>query len=94
MTWERRNQELNMTHTLTCQPVVGRDAYIISDTGRIADVNPFTPDCKGPVSSWQKQLSPQGESRRVLYSSLSLATINQPGRQLVKMERSSLLTLL
>ena len=25
-------------------PVVGRNAYIISDTGRIADVNPFTPD--------------------------------------------------
>jgi hypothetical protein len=25
-------------------PVVGRHAYIISDTGRIADVNPFTPD--------------------------------------------------
>ena len=25
-------------------PVVGRNAYIMSDTGRIADVNPFTPD--------------------------------------------------
>ena len=25
-------------------PVVGRHAYIISDTGRMADVNPFTPD--------------------------------------------------
>jgi hypothetical protein len=25
-------------------PVVGRNAYIISDTGRLADVNPFTPD--------------------------------------------------
>ncbi len=25
-------------------PVVGRHAYIISDTGRIADVNAFTPD--------------------------------------------------
>jgi hypothetical protein len=25
-------------------PVVGRNAYIISDTGRIAGVNPFTPD--------------------------------------------------
>jgi hypothetical protein len=25
-------------------PVVGRNAYIISDTGRVADVNPFTPD--------------------------------------------------
>ena len=25
-------------------PVVGRNAYIISDTGKIADVNPFTPD--------------------------------------------------
>jgi hypothetical protein len=25
-------------------PVVGRHAFIISDTGRIADVNPFTPD--------------------------------------------------
>ena len=25
-------------------PVVGRHAYIISDTGRIADVNPLTPD--------------------------------------------------
>ena len=25
-------------------PVVGRNTYIISDTGRIADVNPFTPD--------------------------------------------------
>jgi len=25
-------------------PVVGQNAYIISDTGRIADVNPFTPD--------------------------------------------------
>jgi hypothetical protein len=25
-------------------PVVGRNAYIISDTGRIADVNAFTPD--------------------------------------------------
>ena len=25
-------------------PVVGRNAYIISDTGRIANVNPFTPD--------------------------------------------------
>ncbi len=25
-------------------PVVGRNAYVISDTGRIADVNPFTPD--------------------------------------------------
>jgi hypothetical protein len=24
-------------------PVVGRNAYIISDTGRVADVNPFTP---------------------------------------------------
>jgi hypothetical protein len=27
-------------------PVVGRHAYVISDTGRIADVNPFTPDYK------------------------------------------------
>jgi hypothetical protein len=25
--------------------VVGRNAYIISDTGRVADVNAFTPDC-------------------------------------------------
>ena len=25
-------------------PVVGRHAYVISDTGRVADVNPFTPD--------------------------------------------------
>jgi hypothetical protein len=25
-------------------PVVGRHAYIISDTGRVADVSPFTPD--------------------------------------------------
>jgi hypothetical protein len=25
-------------------PVVGRHAYVISDTGQIADVNPFTPD--------------------------------------------------
>jgi hypothetical protein len=25
-------------------PVVGRHAYVMSDTGRIADVNPFTPD--------------------------------------------------
>jgi hypothetical protein len=25
-------------------PVVGRNAYIISDTGRVAEVNPFTPD--------------------------------------------------
>jgi hypothetical protein len=25
-------------------PVVGKNAYIISDTGRIAEVNPFTPD--------------------------------------------------
>jgi hypothetical protein len=25
-------------------PVVGRHAYILLDTGRIADVNPFTPD--------------------------------------------------
>ncbi len=25
-------------------PVVGRHAYIISDTGRMADVSPFTPD--------------------------------------------------
>jgi hypothetical protein len=25
-------------------PVVGRNAYNISDTGRVADVNPFTPD--------------------------------------------------
>ena len=25
-------------------PVVGNDVYIISDTGRIAEVNPFTPD--------------------------------------------------
>jgi hypothetical protein len=25
-------------------PVVGKNAYIISDTGRVADVNPFTPD--------------------------------------------------
>jgi hypothetical protein len=25
-------------------PVVGKHAYIIADTGRIADVNPFTPD--------------------------------------------------
>jgi hypothetical protein len=25
-------------------PVVGRNAYIISDTGRVADVSPFTPD--------------------------------------------------
>ena len=25
-------------------PVVGRSAYIISDMGRVADVNPFTPD--------------------------------------------------
>ena len=25
-------------------PVVGRHAYVISDTGRIADVSPFTPD--------------------------------------------------
>ena len=43
MTW-KRNQEPNLTLMLTCQPVVGRNAYIISDTGRIADVNPFTPD--------------------------------------------------
>ena len=27
-------------------PVVGRHAYIISDTGRVADVSPFTPDYK------------------------------------------------
>jgi hypothetical protein len=27
-------------------PVVGRHAYIISDTGKIADVSPFTPDYK------------------------------------------------
>jgi hypothetical protein len=27
-------------------PVVGRHAYIISDTGRMADVSPFTPDYK------------------------------------------------
>eukprot|EP00957_Ditylum_brightwellii_P171211 13033406-Ditylum_brightwellii.AAC.1 len=25
-------------------PVVGRHAYVISDTGRITDVSPFTPD--------------------------------------------------
>jgi hypothetical protein len=25
-------------------PIVGRHAYIISDTGRMADVSPFTPD--------------------------------------------------
>ena len=25
-------------------PVVGHREYVISDTGRIADVNPFTPD--------------------------------------------------
>ena len=25
-------------------PVVGRHAYVISDTGKVADVNPFTPD--------------------------------------------------
>jgi hypothetical protein len=25
-------------------PVIGWHAYLISDTGRIADVNPFTPD--------------------------------------------------
>eukprot|EP00957_Ditylum_brightwellii_P176397 13432598-Ditylum_brightwellii.AAC.1 len=25
-------------------PVVGRHAYVISDTGRVADVSPFTPD--------------------------------------------------
>ena len=25
-------------------PVVGRNAYIIPETGRIANVNPFTPD--------------------------------------------------
>ena len=25
-------------------PVVGRHTYAISDTGRIADVNPFTPE--------------------------------------------------
>eukprot|EP00957_Ditylum_brightwellii_P122994 9377905-Ditylum_brightwellii.AAC.1 len=25
-------------------PVVGRHAYVISDTGRAADVSPFTPD--------------------------------------------------
>ncbi len=28
----------------TNMPVVGRNAYIISDTGRVADVSPFTPD--------------------------------------------------
>ena len=27
-------------------PVVGRHSYIISDTGRISDVNPFTHDYK------------------------------------------------
>jgi hypothetical protein len=27
-------------------PVVGRHAYVISDTGKIADVSPFTPDYK------------------------------------------------
>ena len=27
-------------------PVVGRHAYIISQTGKIADVSPFTPDYK------------------------------------------------
>jgi hypothetical protein len=29
-------------------PVVGRHAYVISDTGRIADVNHFTPDYATP----------------------------------------------
>ena len=27
-------------------PAVGMNAYVISDTGRVADVNPFTPDYK------------------------------------------------
>jgi hypothetical protein len=27
-------------------PVVGRNAYVISDTGKVADVSPFTPDYK------------------------------------------------
>ena len=27
-------------------PVVGRNAYVISDTGRVVDVSPFTPDYK------------------------------------------------
>jgi hypothetical protein len=32
-------------------PVAGRNAYIISDTGRLADVNPFTPDYESMVMS-------------------------------------------
>ena len=43
MAW-KRNQELSLIHTLTCQWLVGRNAYIISDTGRIAGMNPFMPD--------------------------------------------------
>jgi hypothetical protein len=27
-------------------PVVGHNAYVISDTGKVADVSPFTPDYK------------------------------------------------
>ena len=42
MTW-KRNQETELDSHAN-MPVVGRNAYIISDTGRIADVNPFTPD--------------------------------------------------
>jgi hypothetical protein len=35
-------------------PVVGRNAYIISDTGRVAEVNPFTTtQCRSP--SWMLQ---------------------------------------
>eukprot|EP00957_Ditylum_brightwellii_P183416 13971614-Ditylum_brightwellii.AAC.1 len=25
-------------------PVMGRDAFVVSDTGRVMEVNPFTPD--------------------------------------------------
>jgi hypothetical protein len=31
-------------HSHANMPVVGRHAFIISDTGRLADVNAFTPD--------------------------------------------------
>jgi hypothetical protein len=33
------------------RPVAGRNAYIISDKGRLADVNPFTPDYNSMLMS-------------------------------------------
>jgi hypothetical protein len=41
---EREEESRTELDSHANMPVVGRNAYIISDTGRIADVNPFTPD--------------------------------------------------